>query len=142
MRSDIGCQRDIVLAIEANTVDVREIWILASLTCIGSEPDGARLLVAFDDLHDRPFTAGDAVLQLSGLEIVEIKLTPVVAFGIPDEVVGCPEHAPSGARLVLCSDSLVVNPPESAGGGIRDTQPNVLMIPRYGCNRELRCVRT
>src|SRR5690606_232025 len=47
----------------------------------------------------RPITARDRVLELAGLQIVEVKVAPAAAFRVPDELVRLGQITPARAAL-------------------------------------------
>ena len=96
----MGCilrrQQRQVFPIESYAVEVNEIWIAALLFTHTEEVHHAILLVHIQHLNDVPFPGCDLVFEPAGLKIVEVKLSPVVAFGKPDHLVGGGQEMPIG----------------------------------------------
>ncbi len=107
---------------------------------MADEVHGARLLVDADDLADRPLAGGDLVLQLAGREVVEVEVAPVVALGVPDHLVGGPEHAPAGDRFEVRRHDLVEHGAHVAGGGVGHAEHGRLVVARRRHERQLRGV--
>ena len=99
VRAVVGRQRDVVLAVEPDLVEVREVRILSLLLADRVEPHRPRRAIEPGDARDRPDAGRDLVLQLAGLEIVEIHLRGAVALRVPEHLVRVPENLPLHARL-------------------------------------------
>ena len=78
-----------VLPVEADPVEVEEVRIAAFLFADAEEIDHAVLFVDAQQLRDVAFAGRDRVLQLAGVEVVQIKMPPVVALRKPDHFVRC-----------------------------------------------------
>src|ERR1051325_8429232 len=114
----VGGERDIVsrilrseqllpFPIEANAVEVTEIWVATFFLADAEEVDGAVLFIDLQHLRYVAVTAGALVLQLARGKIVEVKLAPVVALTEPDGLVGAEEPVVvdlAVARFVLGGD--------------------------------------
>src|SRR6266550_8001272 len=114
-----------------------KIWITSALLAVADEIERAILFVDTPQLGDVPFPAGDLRLQPTGGEVVQIKLTPVVALREPDHLVRRGQSAPIGhsvARLVLGGYVFAEYVANCSGRSIGDAQHLVLVIAR--CRHE------
>src|SRR5450759_4650842 len=75
-------------AVEADAVEVNEIRVAPLFAADAEEVELAILLVDTQQLGDVPLAAGDLVLELGGLRIVQVEMAPVVALAEPEELLG------------------------------------------------------
>jgi hypothetical protein len=66
-----------VLAVEPDAIQVNEVRIAPLLPADAEEVNGAGLLVDAEYPGDVALAGGDRVLELPGLQIVEIEMPPV-----------------------------------------------------------------
>ena len=99
MVGDDGRELRVALTVQADAVGVAEIRIFTGFTSLTLEPDGARLLVEAQHLHDGTVAGRHLVLQRAGRQVVEIDVAPVVAFGIPEHLVRSSRG--SGSRCAI-----------------------------------------
>src|SRR5215471_9907069 len=125
-----------VLAVESHAVQVAEIRILARLFSASQKIHNTFLFIHPDKLRHHPIAARDLVLQLAGGEIVEIKVSPVAAFGEPNNFVGASQVMPvrpaRPARFILRSYFLFQHVAHLAGGGVRYPECGLLMVAGTG----------
>ena len=68
------------LAVEADTIQMRQVGVLVFLSAVRYEKYAAILLVhIFNSLHN-PWTLGHLILQLAGFAVVKIEMIPAVAL--------------------------------------------------------------
>ena len=117
-----------------------EVRIAPALPGVADEIESARLLIDATQLADVPVTAGDLHLQLTSAQIVQIELSPIIALGEPDHLVGSgqssPVHHPI-ARFELRGDVFLQNIAHGTGRRICYAQDFVLVVPRRRDKRQV-----
>src|SRR2546425_6170453 len=117
-----------------------EIRIAALLAASSKKIEYAILLVDPQQLSNRPFAAGDLILQPARRRIVEIQMTPIVALGKPNHFVRS-RHVvpvdPTLARLVLRHRFLFEYIANGAGCSVSNAKLRVFVIARCRNEREL-----
>ena len=132
------------LAVHANPVEVDEIRIASLLAAHAEKIELPLLLVDAQQLRDVPLAGRDLMFQGTGLQVVQVQLSPVVALREPDHFVRCRQIAPvhaSVSRLVERVDLLRQHGPHVTGCGVGDAQGRLLVIARGRDERQLRPVR-
>ena len=76
----LRCEERQPPTIELDLIEMAEIRIPTALLAISDEIESSVLLVDAPQLRDVPFTTGDLRLQLSGVEVIQIELSPVVTL--------------------------------------------------------------
>src|SRR6185312_3788503 len=82
-------------AIQACFPELSVIRVDTGYTADGPEPYRPALGIDVQNLGDVADTPGDGVLQLAGLEAVEVEIAPVVALAVPDCLIGAGEVTPT-----------------------------------------------
>ena len=92
-------QQLLVLAVEADAIEMNEVRVAAFLLAHAQEIDHAVFLIQPADLRDVAFARGDLVFQFAGGQIVEIELPPIGLLAEPDEFVGVRQIVPVHAAV-------------------------------------------
>src|SRR5579872_1175864 len=90
----LGCQQHKTLAIEPDAVQMHEVGIASVLPASGEKVERARLLVDAQELRNHELSGGNLSLEFPAGEIIEIKMTPIVALRVPDDFVGSGQITP------------------------------------------------
>ena len=78
---------------------MNEVWVASFLLSNREKIGEPILLVHPQDLRNITLTARDRSLQFSGLEIIEVKVAPVITLREPDHLTGAWKNSPIRAVL-------------------------------------------
>src|SRR6476646_7543631 len=113
-----------------------EIRILALFFSTSEKIHDTLRFIHSDQFSDHPIPTRDRVLQLARGEIVEIKVSPVAAFGEPDHLVGTcqvmPVRPPRPARFILRIYFFFQHIAYISSGGVRYPQGRLLVVSCTG----------
>ncbi len=132
-----------VLSTHVNAIQMTEVRIAPFLASDGDVIEHARLLIDPEKLGHVSVAGRDRVLERARVQIVEIELTPVVAFGEPDDLVRFRQIPPVDApvaRLVERRRRLVEDVADRAGRRVGHAELLMLVIARGGHEREGRAI--
>ena len=132
------------LSVHPHLAERAEIRVAARHLADATKPQRARLLVHAQELRHVARTTRDLALQLSGGEVMEVQLPPVVPLREPDHLVRRRQHAPvhlAIARLELRRHGLLEHVANGARGHVGDTELRALVVARRGDKGDARSVR-
>src|SRR5436309_10440199 len=117
-----------------------EVGVAAFLFPNTEKVDDAILFVHTESLRDISFAGSDGILELTGLEVVEIELAPIVALGEPKDFVGSRKKAPVrpiAAAFEIRFHFFVDHIANASGHGIRHAESGALVFARGRNESEL-----
>ena len=135
----LGREEGEIPAVEPDAVEVNEVRVASLLPSDAEEVELAILLVDTQQLGDVPLAFGDLVLELAGLGIVEVEMSPVVALAEPEELPGLRQVIPVDAAVAAFKeggDFFLQDVAHHAGGGVGNAQHFLFMIARGGDKSE------
>src|SRR4029077_4684440 len=127
-----------------DAIQVPEIGIAAFFLPDGGEVQQPVLLVDVEHLCDVALAARDRALLAARLEVVEIKMAPVVGLPEPAPLVRSGQEPPVDAAVARLEERfgfLFQDVAHRAGGRVGDSQLLVAVIARRGYERDRRSVR-
>ena len=132
------------LSVHPHLAERAEIRVAARHLADATKPQRARLLVHAQELRHVADTTRDLALQLSGGEVIEVQLPPIVPLREPDHLVRRRQHAPvhlAVARLELRRHGLLEHVADGARCHVGDTELRALVVARRGHKGDARSVR-
>ncbi len=130
-------------AIHRLSVEVAEVRIAARFLADALVVHSARRFVDAQQLRDVAFAACQLALLLSGLQVVQVQLAPVVLLRKPDRFIRPWQDAPVDATVAGFEERLglfLEHLADLAGGGIRHAKVFLLVIARGRDEPHLRAV--
>ena len=121
----LGREQFQIFTVKSDAVCVPKIRVIALFTAARLKIYGACFFVNIPNTPNGPVAAGDLIFELTGRQIVEVKVTPAVAFGEPDKFVGRRQITPARrplARFKLCRADLFVHVSDRTGCCIGNTK--------------------
>ena len=94
MRRVFRCEHGEVFSVESDAVEMSEVWIASFLFSDREKIDNPICLVHPQGLRNVTLPSGDRILEVSGLEIIEVEIAPIVTLREPNDRVGTWKESP------------------------------------------------